>query len=187
VVSDANVITPDNMAVAINAACAVCDTRGLAMQLIATTGPLSDHTISSLLEAWKPLADLERKIASSSIAEIQTQLFQVESQILGILTSDHALMMPATGSQQSAGAATTAPTTTTASTGTTATTGPDDTPTTVPDNTTTTAPDNTTTTMPDNTTTTVPDNTTTTAPDNTTTTMPVPTESSTAPPTTASG
>jgi putative peptide zinc metalloprotease protein len=104
VVTDADTITPENLAFAINAACAACDTRALAMQLVATTGPLNDHAIAALLDAWKPVAGIEHAMVGESLAQIQQQLFQVESQILNVLTQENPALLSSTDSQQAGGA-----------------------------------------------------------------------------------
>jgi putative peptide zinc metalloprotease protein len=164
---DANVVIPDNLAIALNAGCNQCVTRALAVQLVVSlNGPLNAQAIAEINDIWTRTDGLQDRLATTSLDTIKQELLQVERDILAILEAHDAIA-----------SSTADDTTTDPTTDTTTTTSPEAT------TTTTTMPTSTTSTTPDATTsTTTPTTPTTTSTSSTTTTtMPDATTSTTTP------
>jgi putative peptide zinc metalloprotease protein len=94
VLGDADVVTPQNIAVAVNYDCQRCETQAIAMQLIATlTSTPSDEAMSRLEEVWDDLEGLEENIRELSLDQLHAELVRIEAAILEILVEDGAVVL----------------------------------------------------------------------------------------------
>jgi putative peptide zinc metalloprotease protein len=92
VLGDADVVTPQNIAVAVNYDCRRCETHAVAVQLIATlTRAPSDEAMSALAEVWDDLEGLEESIGELSLDQLHAELVRIEAAILEILVEDGAV------------------------------------------------------------------------------------------------
>jgi putative peptide zinc metalloprotease protein len=95
----ADLIIPDNLAVAMTASCVSCLTYALAIQLVVTlSGPLSDAAMEQLDALWSELEALEEQLGTTiPIAETAARLDAIEAAILRVLVDDGvvALLAPA--------------------------------------------------------------------------------------------
>jgi putative peptide zinc metalloprotease protein len=91
----ANVVIPDNLAVAITGSCVSCVTYALAIQLVVSlTGPLSDGAMGQLDQLWERLAQLEEELGGAvPIAEAEARLMDIEADILQVLVDDGAVAL----------------------------------------------------------------------------------------------
>jgi putative peptide zinc metalloprotease protein len=133
ILGQADVIVPQNIAVAVNTGCLECITTAIALQLVVTmTGPLTDEGMAQLDQIWDQLAALEEQMDELTPTEIYAELVEIETAILQVITEE-TTPSPA---EEPAPAPTETPTTTTPDTvpdtTTTTTTAPEPTPTTEP-------------------------------------------------------
>lgn len=92
VLEEADVIVPQNTAVAVTAYCLQCVTYALAMQIIVTVAePLSDAAIKELDAIWVRLEELQVNAGSIPLDELTAALEQIETEILDVLTDEGAL------------------------------------------------------------------------------------------------
>ena len=129
VIGQADVVVPENIAMAVNYDCIECDTYALAVQLIATlTDMPSDDAMRQLESVWDELELLEQNIADVPLDELHSRLATIESAILQILASDKGLSSPAVAedSVDEAGTPTPVATTGAAADGEATTTGDED-------------------------------------------------------------
>jgi putative peptide zinc metalloprotease protein len=91
---EADIVTPQNIAVAVNYNCQQCQTTAIAVQLIATlTSPPSDEAMAQLTKVWDDLEALEENIDELSLTELYAELVGIQAAILDILVDDGALVM----------------------------------------------------------------------------------------------
>jgi putative peptide zinc metalloprotease protein len=89
VVGGADVITPQNIAVAVNYLCAECQTYALAIQFVATlNGTPSEDAMAKLALIEDRLEELARNIESIPLDSLDDELAAIEAQILEILVQD---------------------------------------------------------------------------------------------------
>jgi putative peptide zinc metalloprotease protein len=94
VLGDADVITPQNIAVAVNYDCRRCETHAVAVQLVATlTRAPSDEAMSALAEVWDDLEGLEENIRELSLDQLHAELVRIQGAILEILIEDGAVVL----------------------------------------------------------------------------------------------
>lgn len=86
VMDDAQVVVPQNLAVAANYQCQQCITAALASQLVlmVDTRP-GEQQMQALAEVWARLQQFAQNIGSYSLTEIATMLEQVKTEIIQIL------------------------------------------------------------------------------------------------------
>ena len=83
VLDDADIIVPENSAVAVGAYCVRCATYALAFQIIVTLNePLSDEATRELDLIWDRLERLEANIEEMEIEDIHATLVEIETEIL---------------------------------------------------------------------------------------------------------
>ena len=132
ILGQADVIVPQNIAVAVNTGCVECVTTAIALQLVVSmTGPLTDEGMAQLDAIWDQLAELEEHMDELTPTEIYAELVEIEAAIYEVVTQE--TTPPAT--EEPAPAPTETPTTTpdtTPETTTTTTTAPEPTPATEP-------------------------------------------------------
>ncbi|QFZ17814.1 hypothetical protein [Saccharothrix syringae] len=91
VVGRANVVVPENAAVAVNHSCVDCLTYALASQLVVSLPDgLSARATAELAEVWARLADLARNLRGMSAQQVQAALEGVKSDILDVLGEEGA-------------------------------------------------------------------------------------------------
>jgi len=101
VVGQADVVVPQNSAVAVNYACVECVTQALATQLVVTlSGPLSDESMARLAALWQEIAAFGETIEDVPLSEVRDRLSEYEARILEVLGVDPAAT-PAGGSPTS--------------------------------------------------------------------------------------
>ncbi|MEU5697204.1 hypothetical protein [Actinosynnema sp. NPDC020468] len=89
VVGQADVVVPENLAVAINQSCVDCVTFALATQLVvALPNGLSPQARAELDEVWARLPDLARDLRGKSAVEIRDALTLVERDVLDVVRRD---------------------------------------------------------------------------------------------------
>ena len=89
VMSDADVIVPQNLATAVNYNCLECLTYALASQLVITLdGPLSDQSMAALEAVWTQIASYAADITSVPLDELQETLEGFRDQITQIILDD---------------------------------------------------------------------------------------------------
>jgi putative peptide zinc metalloprotease protein len=94
VLGDADVVIPQNIAVAVNYDCQRCETHAVAMQLVATlTRAPSDEALSALADVWDDLEELEENIQELSVDQLHVELERIETVILEILVDDGAVVL----------------------------------------------------------------------------------------------
>jgi len=87
VASDANVVAPVNVAVAVNYQCDKCLTLAVAVQLVAQlSDALSPDAMAALTNLWATITAWSQNLQGLTLAQIQAQLEQFEQQILAIVT-----------------------------------------------------------------------------------------------------
>jgi putative peptide zinc metalloprotease protein len=144
VVGYAQIVTPENAAVAVNYVCARCLTQALAVQTVAMVDTMPDEQVlASLTALWTQLEQLSDSFELLPLNQVYDQIIAAQTQILDLLGVSTGTV--ATVGTAAAEVAATTETTTTSeapatSTGETATTGSEGTPT----EPTTTEPDTTT-------------------------------------------
>ena len=111
ILTDADTIVPDNVAVAMTASCVRCVTYALAIQLVVSViEPLSDEANDRIAEAWSALDDLVQGLGTTvAIGEVSARLMGVEAAILQILVDEGAVVLPSAGGDAPDGAAATEP------------------------------------------------------------------------------
>ncbi|GLZ42511.1 hypothetical protein [Actinokineospora sp. NBRC 105648] len=165
IVGQADVVVPENIAVAINHSCVECVTYALASQLVITLpGDLSPGAKARLDEIWARLADLAQNIQGMSAQQIQDALQQVKVDILTVVSQEGGTTPTPSTAPTTSGS--TAPTTTVTAPSVSGTSSPATTTTSQSAVTTTTTPSRTTASASStpNSTTTPPSPTTTQAP-----------------------
>ena len=121
IVDDAQVVVPQNLAVAANYDCYRCITAALASQLVLSVdGEPGEEELRALGEVWDRLTRFAGSIASYSLTEISEQLESFKSEIVAILGSAPAVE----GSASDATTAPDGPTDTSSSTSPSATASP---------------------------------------------------------------
>ncbi len=114
VVGQADVVVPQNAAVAVNYACVRCVTQALATQLVVTLpASLSPDAEQQLAAVWAELAAFGEQIEGVPLSELQSRLDGFEARILAVVQAEGGT--PAAGTT-SAVPSTTTPSTTTSST-----------------------------------------------------------------------
>jgi putative peptide zinc metalloprotease protein len=89
VLGQADVVAPENLAVAVNYACLDCLTYALATQLVVTLSePLSEEAVEAIEELWQEIAEFSTTIEDLPLAELQARLAEYEAQILQIIEQD---------------------------------------------------------------------------------------------------
>ena len=89
VIGQADVVVPENIAVAVNYDCVDCQTYGLAVQLIATlTDRPSDEAMDHLAAIQRELEQLEADATTIPLDELYLRIATIERQILQILSTD---------------------------------------------------------------------------------------------------
>lgn len=89
VLDEADVVVPENSAVAISAYCFKCVTYALAFQVVATlSGPLSDEARAKLDSLWARLESLQEKASRMALPELLSSLKTIEAEILGVLVEE---------------------------------------------------------------------------------------------------
>ncbi|HEU4812462.1 MAG TPA: hypothetical protein VFT00_10010 [Nocardioides sp.] len=91
VIGDADVIVPQNLAVAANYNCVRCLTYALASQLVVTlSGPLGEESMAALQEVWAEIGRFAQHITEVPLSELQAALEGYQQQILDIIEQDPA-------------------------------------------------------------------------------------------------
>jgi putative peptide zinc metalloprotease protein len=89
VVGQANVVVPQNIAVAVNYACVDCLTVALAKQLVLSVpGALSDAGMARLEQVWSRLTELAGRLQTLTLQQLQAELTRVETDILAIVQQE---------------------------------------------------------------------------------------------------
>lgn len=146
---DADVATPENLALAYNEQCVECVTYASATQIVLGFDGNVRFTSDGyrrLTALHKTLRELEDRAAELSLVELNAEVQAAKAELLDILATQTVVQEPAAPEQTT--------TTTTTSTSTTSTTAEDETTTTTEDTTTTSSTSSTSTTEPETTTTT---------------------------------
>ena len=93
VVGQANVVVPENIAVAVNHSCVDCFTYALASQLVVSLPDgLSERANADLSVIWARLAELARDVRGMSAQQIQTALEGAKADILDVLRDEGAVI-----------------------------------------------------------------------------------------------
>jgi putative peptide zinc metalloprotease protein len=96
VVGQSDVITPQNIAVAVNYDCMDCHTAAIAVQLVATLTSLpSEAAMAKLSEMVAELEALEQSIDEMSLEDLLVELERIETEIVDILVDDGVLVVAA--------------------------------------------------------------------------------------------
>jgi len=86
IVGDAEVVVPQNVAVALNALCDGCVTRAIAVQLVATLArPLDGNAMLRLGAIWRDLQAVAGRAGTAPLAETEQAIRAAEAQILAVL------------------------------------------------------------------------------------------------------
>jgi putative peptide zinc metalloprotease protein len=102
IMDDANVVVPQNLAVAANYQCYRCITAALASQLVLSVNETpGEEQLLALSEVWNRLAEFGRSITAFSLVEISTQLEAFQAEIVAIL-GDAPPVVPTSTSTQTA-------------------------------------------------------------------------------------
>ena len=89
IIGQANVVVPQNLAVAANYNCAQCLAVALANQLVLTlNGPLSLATMDELAKVWAEIGTFEASIGNVPLSQLQDQLNQYVARIQQIIEQD---------------------------------------------------------------------------------------------------
>ena len=89
VVGQADVIAPENIALAVNYDCVECQTVALAVQLIVSlTDMPSDEARAQLDAVQQQLVDLEAQASTMSLDDLYDRIAEIEAEILTILDAD---------------------------------------------------------------------------------------------------
>ncbi|GAA2986010.1 hypothetical protein [Actinokineospora diospyrosa] len=89
IVGQANVVVPENVAVAVNKSCVDCVTFALAAQLVLTVAnEPSEAAKAEITEIWSRMTDLATRVQDMSIAEIQAEFDAVKREIQAVLDAD---------------------------------------------------------------------------------------------------
>ena len=89
VLDEANVIVPENTAVALTAMCVKCVTYAMAMQIVVTLSePLSAEAEAELDRIWSKLEALQADAKNLTIEEIHTSLLAIEEEIVAVLQEE---------------------------------------------------------------------------------------------------
>jgi putative peptide zinc metalloprotease protein len=89
VMSDADVIVPQNLATAVNYDCLECLTYALASQLVITLdGPLGDSSLQALESLWQQMSSFAADITSVPLDELDDELNAFQQQIEEIILAD---------------------------------------------------------------------------------------------------
>ncbi|HJR45143.1 MAG TPA: M50 family metallopeptidase [Actinomycetota bacterium] len=129
ILDEADVIVPENSAVAVGAYCVRCVTFALAFQVVVRmTEPLTAATEQELDRIWSKLEALEENVADLTLAEIHASLVAIENEILDLLAAEEAEALATASEEAEDGALPVASPTPT--TGASPTTDPSPTPTT---------------------------------------------------------
>ncbi|MEU7526729.1 hypothetical protein AB0A74_13425 [Saccharothrix sp. NPDC042600] len=89
VVGEANVVVPENVAVAVNHSCVECVTYALASQLVVSLPEdLSPEAKARLEEVWAQLSRLAEDVPGMTAAQIQQSLEDAKSRILDVLREE---------------------------------------------------------------------------------------------------
>jgi putative peptide zinc metalloprotease protein len=89
IVGQANVVVPQNLAVAANYNCAQCLAVALANQLVLTLdGPLSPAGMDELAKIWAEIGTFEASIGDVPLSQLQDRLNQYIAQIQQIIEQD---------------------------------------------------------------------------------------------------
>jgi putative peptide zinc metalloprotease protein len=92
VVGQSDIITPQNIAVAVNHDCLRCQTSAIAVQLVATLTTLpTDEAMADLSRVWTDLEALEQSLDDLSLEELLVELDRIEMEIVQILVDDGVL------------------------------------------------------------------------------------------------
>lgn len=87
VASDANVVAPANVAVAVNYQCAKCVTLAVAVQLVAQLRDgLRPDELAKLAKLWATITAWSQHLQGLSLPQLQAQLQTFETQILAIVS-----------------------------------------------------------------------------------------------------
>ena len=96
ILDSANVVIPENFAVAVGAFCAECRTVALAFQLVATLQqPLSEDAMTELMVLWDQLETIQENIEDIPVDQLYVILIGLQQEILGVLIEDGAVVLPA--------------------------------------------------------------------------------------------
>jgi putative peptide zinc metalloprotease protein len=96
IVGQANVVVPQNLAVAANYNCAQCLAVALANQLVLTLdGPLSPAGMDELAKIWAEIGTFEASIGDVPLSQLQDRLNQYIAQIQQIIEQDPSATHPA--------------------------------------------------------------------------------------------
>jgi putative peptide zinc metalloprotease protein len=99
ILDSANVVTPVNAAVAVNAYCTECTTFAIAMQLVVTLEkPLSPDGLRKLMMLWAELERLKANIEDIPLEGLYPILVAMQEEIIRILIEDGALVLPSDSS-----------------------------------------------------------------------------------------
>ncbi|RKT53751.1 putative peptide zinc metalloprotease protein [Saccharothrix australiensis] len=110
VVGQADVVVPENIAVAVNHSCVRCVTYALAAQLVVSLPEdLSPRAKARLEEVWAELARLARDVPGMTVQQVQQALEGAKARILGVLREEG---VPLPGGSTTTPPATTPPATT---------------------------------------------------------------------------
>ncbi|MBM7774113.1 putative peptide zinc metalloprotease protein [Actinokineospora baliensis] len=89
IVGQANVVVPENVAVAVNKSCVDCVTFALAAQLVITVAnEPSDAAKAEIAQIWSRLTDLAGRVQDMPIADIQAELESVKRDIQAVIARD---------------------------------------------------------------------------------------------------
>ncbi len=125
VVGQADVVVPQNAAVAVNYACVRCVTQALATQLVVTLpARLSPDAEAQLAEVWAELATFGQQIDGVPLSELQARLDDFEARILAVVQAEGGTTAGATTSTAPSTTPTSAPATSSTSSSASPTAGP---------------------------------------------------------------
>lgn len=89
ILEEANVVVPQNLAVAVNVLCVECFTYALAMQTIVTLkAPLSDEATAELMALWEILEDIQANIEDIPLDQLYPMLLAIQQQIMEIIEAE---------------------------------------------------------------------------------------------------
>ena len=89
VLDDAEVIVPENSAVAVSAYCVRCATYALAFQIIVSvTEPLSEQAAEELDLIWDRLEQLQAGVQDIPLDEVHAALLEIEAEILDLFARE---------------------------------------------------------------------------------------------------
>jgi putative peptide zinc metalloprotease protein len=97
IIGDADVVVPQNLAVAANYNCVECLTYALASQLVVTLSePLGEDSMAALRDLWAEIAAYAQNITEIPLSELQSALEGYQQEILAIIEQDPAAVPTAT-------------------------------------------------------------------------------------------